>query len=122
MRDTIEGMIRAGRLVAETLQYVIDHVKPGITTEQLDKIAYDYIIDSGAYPAPLNYNGYPKSICTSVNNVICHGVPNHRKLRTGDIISIDVTVILNGYHGDTCKTVGVGNIASRSIDLINKAE
>ena len=100
----------AGQLAAKTLQYLGDLVKPGISTEALDKAAYEYIKDHGAIPSPLNYRGFPKSICTSINDVICHGIPSDKEiLQEGDIINIDVTVTLKEFHGDTSKTYIVGN-------------
>ena len=119
----IEGMRIAGRLGSEVLDMLTPHVKPGITTEQLDKLAHDYIVDvQGAVPAPLNYcppgyTPYPKSICTSINHQICHGIPNARALKDGDIVNIDVTVIKDGWHGDTSRmfVVGKGSIAANRL-------
>jgi methionyl aminopeptidase len=105
----IEKMRVAGRLAADVLTMIEPHVVVGITTDELDKICHDYIVDvQQAIPAPLNYHGFPKSICTSVNHVICHGIPGDKKLKDGDIINIDITVIKNGYHGDTSKMFHVG--------------
>lgn len=99
----------AGRLAGEVLQMIRPHIKAGITTNELDKICHDYIVDvQEAIPAPLNYHGFPKSICTSVNHQICHGIPSDKKLKKGDIINIDITVIKDGYHGDTSKMFFVG--------------
>lgn len=99
----------AGKLAAEILDYITDFVEPGVTTEYLDKLCHDKIVGSGAYPAPLNYHGFPKSICTSVNHVVCHGIPtSEKKLKDGDIVNIDVTVRLNGWHGDTSRMYYVG--------------
>jgi len=99
----------AGRLAGEVLQMIRPHVKAGITTNELDRICHDYIVDvQGAIPAPLNYHGFPKSICTSVNHQICHGIPSDKKLKKGDIINIDITIIKDGYHGDTSKMFFVG--------------
>lgn len=106
--DEITKMRAAGRLAAEVLEMIGEHVKVGVTTEQLDQICHAYIIDHGAIPAPLNYHGFPKSICTSINHVVCHGIPNEKPLKDGDIINIDVTVKLDGYHGDTSKMFVVG--------------
>jgi methionyl aminopeptidase len=111
----IEAMRIAGRLASEVLDYLTPFVKPGVTTNELDKLAHDYIVDvQQAIPAPLNYapsgyNPYPKSICTSVNQVICHGIPNDKPLKKGDSINIDVTVIKNGWHGDTSRMFFVGD-------------
>jgi methionyl aminopeptidase len=104
-----EGMRRAGRLAAETLDFVTPHVKPGVTTEELDRLCHDFIVARDAIPAPLNYRGFPKSICTSINHVVCHGIPGERRLHDGDIVNIDVTVILDGWHGDTSRMYILGN-------------
>src|SRR5699024_4420081 len=102
--EEIEKMRVAGRLAAEVLEMIEPHVKVGVTTEELNQICHDYIVnEQGAIPAPLNYHGFPKSICTSINHVICHGIPNEKALKDGDIINIDVTVIKDGYHGDSSK-------------------
>jgi len=107
--DEIEKMRIAGKLAAEVLQMIEPHVKAGITTDELDKLCHDYIVhEQQAIPAPLNYHGFPKSICTSVNNQICHGIPSNKKLKSGDIINVDITVIKNGYHGDTSKMFLLG--------------
>ncbi len=108
--DEIEKMRVAGRLAAEVLEMIEEHVKPGISTGELDRICHDYIVNTQqAIPAPLNYKGFPKSICTSVNHVICHGIPNDKKiLKNGDVINIDITVIKDDYHGDTSKMFFVG--------------
>ncbi len=103
------AMRRAGLLAAETLDYVLPHVVPGASTEDLDRLCHDFIVARGAIPAPLNYRGFPKSICTSVNHVVCHGIPNEKKrLGKGDIINIDVTVILDGWHGDSSRMIYLG--------------
>jgi methionyl aminopeptidase len=102
-------MRSAGRLAADVLDMIGEHVKPGITTGELDRICHDYITEvQHAIPAPLNYRGFPKSICTSVNHVVCHGIPGERKLKPGDCVNIDVTVIKDGYHGDTSRMFFVG--------------
>lgn len=108
--EEIEKMRVAGRLASEVLEMIGEHVKAGVTTEELDRICHDYIVNvQKAIPAPLNYKGFPKSICTSVNHVICHGIPSAKKtLKNGDIINIDVTVIKDEYHGDTSKMFFVG--------------
>jgi methionyl aminopeptidase len=99
----------AGRLAADVLTMIEPHVKAGVTTDELNQICHDYIVnEQQAIPAPLNYHGFPKSICTSVNHVICHGIPSDKKLKDGDIINIDITVIKDGYHGDTSKMFLVG--------------
>ena len=110
-----EGMRKAGQLAAATLDMLTEHVVPGVTTEALDKLCFDFITKNGAIPAPLNYGGgpgrdpFPKSICTSINHVVCHGIPEDRKLREGDIVNIDVTAILDGWHGDTSRMYLVGD-------------
>lgn len=107
--EEIEKMRVAGRLAAEVLRMIKPHVKPGITTNELDQICHDYIVnEQAAIPAPLNYRGFPKSICTSVNHQVCHGIPGEKKLKKGDIVNIDITVIKDGYHGDTSKMFFVG--------------
>ncbi|HEY2927449.1 type I methionyl aminopeptidase [Piscinibacter sp.] len=119
----VQGMRVAGKLASEVLDMLTAHVKPGITTEQLDRLAHDHIVNvQGAVPAPLNYappgyTPYPKSICTSINHQVCHGIPNERPLKNGDIVNIDVTVIKDGWHGDTSRMfiVGEGSIAARRL-------
>ena len=107
--DEIEKMRAVGRLAAEVLEMIEPHVRPGITTAELDRICHQHIVEvQSAVPAPLNYKGFPKSICTSVNHVVCHGIPGDKRLRKGDIINIDVTVIKDGYHGDTSRMFLVG--------------
>ncbi|RFA28245.1 type I methionyl aminopeptidase [Alkalilimnicola ehrlichii] len=107
--EEIEKMRVAGRLAAQVLKMIAPHVQPGVTTEELDRICHEYIVnDLEAIPAPLNYRGFPKSICTSVNHVVCHGIPGSKRLKRGDIINIDITVIKDGYHGDTSKMFYVG--------------
>jgi len=108
--EQIEKMHIAGRLAAEVLEMIEPHVQVGITTNELDKICHDYIVnEQHAIPAPLDYHGFPKSICTSVNQVICHGIPNEKRLKNGDMINIDITVIKDGWHGDTSKMFFVGD-------------
>ena len=107
--EEIEKMRVAGKLAADVLKFIEPYVKPGITSNELDKLCHDYIVDvQKAIPAPLNYHGFPKSICTSINHVICHGIPNEKHLKKGDLINIDITVIKDGYHGDTSKMFHVG--------------
>jgi len=107
--EAFEGMRRAGMLGAETLDFITTHVRPGITTGELDRLCHGFIVDHDAIPAPLNYRGFPKSICTSINHVVCHGIPGDRRLMEGDIINIDITVILDGWHGDTSRMFLVGD-------------
>ncbi|MEX2649603.1 MAG: type I methionyl aminopeptidase [Alphaproteobacteria bacterium] len=116
--DAFEGMRRAGRLAAETLDFIVPHVQAGMVTETLDQLCHDFIVEHGAIPAPLGYRGYPKSICTSINHVVCHGIPGDRRLRDGDIVNIDVTVILDGWHGDTSRMFNVGAVARRAERLV----
>ncbi|MEM8833487.1 MAG: type I methionyl aminopeptidase [Pseudomonadota bacterium] len=110
-----EGMRKAGELAAETLDMITEHVAPGVTTEELDELCNKFITRNGAIPAPLNYGGdstrvpFPKSICTSINHVVCHGIPEDKSLREGDVLNIDVTVILDGWHGDTSRMFYVGD-------------
>jgi methionine aminopeptidase type I len=107
--DEQDKMRIAGRLAADVLDMIGDYVKPGVTTGELDRICHDYITGvQGAIPAPLNYRGFPKSICTSVNHVVCHGIPGDRRLKAGDAVNIDVTVIKDGFHGDTSRMFFVG--------------
>jgi len=115
----IKKMRIAGRLASEVLQMIEPHVQPGITTRDLDSICHDYIVNQQqAIPAPLNYRGFPKSICTSVNHVVCHGIPGEKKLKKGDIVNIDITVIKDGYHGDTSKMFFVGEPSVRARRLV----
>jgi methionyl aminopeptidase len=115
--EAFEGMRRAGRLVAEGLDLLVEHVRPGVTTEALDRIAFEFAMDHGAYPATLFYRGYTKSICTSINHVVCHGIPNDRPLRDGDIMNVDYTVILDGWHGDSSRMFFVGEVPRRAARL-----
>ena len=117
--DEFEGMRKAGRLAAETLDMITPHVVPGVTTDALDRICHDHIVDHGAVPAPLNYRGFPKSICTSINHVVCHGIPGDKRLQDGDIVNIDVTVILDGWHGDTSRMFPVGEVKRKAQRLID---
>ncbi len=123
--DEIQKMRVAGKLAADVLEMIEPHVIPGITTNQLNTICHDYIVNTQkTIPAPLNYKGFPKSICTSVNHTICHGIPNDKALKNGDIVNIDITVIKDGYHGDTSKMFEVGKVqafASRLIEITQQA-
>jgi len=107
-----ELMEKSGHLAAKTLDYITEFIKPGITTDSLNTLCHNFIKKNNAIPAPLNYNGFPKSICTSVNHVVCHGIPSNKVLDEGDIINIDITVILNGWFGDTSRMYIIGNKAS----------
>lgn len=102
-KEDFEGMRKAGRLAAEVLDYITDYVQVGVTTDELNTLCHNMIVERGAIPAPLGYRGFPKSICTSVNHVVCHGIPDNKKLKKGDIVNIDVTVIVDGWHGDTSR-------------------
>lgn len=108
-KEDYEGMRRAGRLAAEVLDMITEHVKPNVTTQQLNDLCHEMIIAAGAVPAPLNYRGFPRSICTSVNHVVCHGIPSEFKLKNGDVVNIDVTVIVDGWHGDSSRMYWAGN-------------
>lgn len=113
-----DGMRRAGKLAAETLDFITPHVKPGVTSGALDKLCHDFIVDHGAIPAPLNYRGFPKSICTSINHVVCHGIPGDKALQNGDAVNIDVTVIVDGWHGDTSRMFYVGKPSVKTRRLV----
>ena len=106
------------RLAAEVLLMIEPYVKPGVTTERLNQICHNYIVVKGAVPSPLNYRGFPKSICSSVNEEICHGIPSDRKLRNGDIVNLDITTYLNGFHGDTSRTFFVGSPRKKAAKLV----
>jgi len=117
--EEIAKMRIAGKLAAEVLEMIAPHVVAGISTEELDQICHDYIVnDQQAIPAPLNYRGYPKSICTSINQQICHGIPSSKKLKNGDIVNIDITVIKDGYHGDTSKMFCIGDVSPHARRLV----
>jgi methionyl aminopeptidase len=113
-----DGMRKAGRLTAEALDLLTDHVKPGVTTAFLDRLAYEFAMDHQAIPATLFYKGYRHSVCTSINHVVCHGIPEERPLREGDIVNIDVTLILDSWHGDSSRMYAVGAIPRRAERLI----
>ena len=117
-KETFEQMKIAGSLAAETLDEVTSYVKPGIATENIHKICYEFIRDNGGYSAPLFYKGFPKSCCTSVNHVVCHGIPAEKYLKEGDIVNIDVTAIVNGWHGDTSRMFFVGDVSIKSKNLV----
>jgi methionyl aminopeptidase len=117
--DAFAGMAKAGRLVAEALDMLVSHMEPGITTEALDDLLFDFAMSHDAIPAPLNYRGFPKSICTSLNHVVCHGIPGPRALREGDVLNIDVTLIVDGWHGDSSRMYPVGKISRAAERLLN---
>src|ERR1700750_1301268 len=112
--DDIAKMRVAGRLAAEVLEMIGPHVVPGVSTDELNQICHDYIVNvQKAIPAPLNYRGFPKSICTSINHVVCHGIPSDKRLQDGDIVNIDVTTILDGWYGDTSRMFFAGEVGVR---------
>lgn len=117
-QDDFKHLHKAGRLAAETLDMITDYVQVGITTEELNRIIHDFTIKNGAIPAPLNYRGFPKSCCISVNHVVCHGIPGDKKLQEGDIVNIDVTSILNGWYGDNSRMYIVGKAPRKAEKLI----
>ena len=116
--EAFAAMRKAGRLTAEALDMLAAYVDPGVTTQHLDDLAYQFALDHGAIPASLHYRGFPKSICTSINHVVCHGIPGPKPLREGDIVNIDVTLIVDGWHGDTSRMYAVGAISRRAERLI----
>jgi methionyl aminopeptidase len=116
-QEEFEGMRKAGKLAAEVLDMISEHVKPGVTTSELNDLCHDFIIKNGATPAPLNYKGFPKSVCTSVNHVVCHGIPDDKKLREGDCLNIDTTVIVSALPKLSIGSI-VKNIPSSNITLL----
>ncbi|MGZ4495246.1 MAG: type I methionyl aminopeptidase [Nocardioides sp.] len=120
--DTIERMRVAGRLAAQALQLVGKNVVPGITSDELDRIGHEFLCDNGAYPSTLGYRGFPKSLCTSVNEVICHGIPDSRVIEDGDIVNIDITAFIGGVHGDTNATFLAGDVDEESRLLVERTE
>ncbi len=115
--EDFEGMRRAGRLAAECLDYITPFVKPGVTTAELDQLCHDFTTAAGAVSAPLNYRGFPRSICTSVNHVVCHGIPGDKMLLEGDILNIDVTPIVDGWHGDSSRMYYIGKVGIKARKL-----
>ncbi len=118
--ETIERMRIAGRLAAQAMQAVAEHIAPGVTTDALDRVGHEFLCDHGAYPSTLGYRGFPKSLCTSVNEVICHGIPDSTVLRNGDIVNIDITAYAGGVHGDTDATYLVGEVDEESRLLVER--
>ncbi|RAY13191.1 type I methionyl aminopeptidase [Actinomadura craniellae] len=118
--EIIEAMRVAGRIAAQALQEVGRHVRPGITTDELDRIGHEFLLDHDAYPSTLGYRGYPKSLCTSINEVICHGIPDDTELRDGDIVNVDITAFIGGVHGDTDATFLVGDVDEESRLLVER--
>ena len=111
-------MRNAGKLAAKCLDFITDFIKPGISTEEINKICHEFQIENNAVPAPLNYKGFPKSVCTSINHVVCHGIPSEKKLKEGDIVNVDVTPILNGWHGDSSRMFYVGEVKLKAKKLV----
>ena len=118
-KESFEQTKIAGGLAAKALDEITTYVQPGVTTNKLDKICYEFIRDNGGYSAPLFYRGFPKSCCTSVNHVVCHGIPTNKYLKEGDIINIDVTAIVDGWHGDTSRMFFVGDVSVKSKNLVS---
>ncbi len=116
--EAFAAMHKAGRLAAEALDLMVDVVKPGVSTEAIDKIVFEFGMDHGAFPATLQYRGYTKSCCTSINHVVCHGIPDDKPLRDGDIINIDITLIVDGWHGDSSRMYCVGDVPRRAERLV----
>ncbi|MDH3741418.1 MAG: type I methionyl aminopeptidase [Hyphomicrobiales bacterium] len=116
--DAFAGMRKAGRLAAEALDLMAAHAKPGVSTGELDRIALEFAHDNNAVPAPLYYRGYPKSICTSINHVVCHGIPSDKPLKEGEIVNIDITLIVDGWHGDSSRMYPIGAISRKAERLI----
>lgn len=118
--DQIEKIRAAGKIAAGAIEMLRSEVKPGVTTDQLDRLAHEFVLDHGAYPSTLGYRGYPKSVCTSVNEVICHGIPDDTVLEDGDIVNIDITAYLNGFHGDLNHTLEVGEVSEDVHNLVER--
>tara|TARA_B100001250_G_C19723458_1_gene754919 strand:+ start:464 stop:1237 length:774 start_codon:yes stop_codon:yes gene_type:complete len=117
--EKFDKMRSAGKLAAQTLDMITNFIKPGISTNKIDQLCFEYIRDNGGYSAPLHYRGYTKSLCTSLNHVVCHGIPSDRVLNEGDFLNIDVTAIVNDYHGDTSRMFSVGSIPIKATNLID---
>src|SRR5579885_3780377 len=113
-----EGMRKAGQLIARCLDMLTEHIRPGVPTETIDRLVFEYAMDHGALPATLMYRGYRKSTCTSLNHVVCHGIPGDKPLKDGDIVNVDVTLILDGWHGDSSRMYAIGDIPRRAERLI----
>jgi methionyl aminopeptidase len=119
-RDEIEKIRAAGKIAAQAIELVGSHAKPGITTDELDRIGHEFLVAQGAYPSTLGYRNYPKSLCSSVNEVICHGIPDDTVLQEGDIVNIDITAFKNGFHGDSNQTFLVGDVQQEVRDLVDR--
>jgi methionyl aminopeptidase len=120
--DVIERMRVAGRLAAQAMRAAASAIAPGVTTDEVDRVGHDFLVDHGAYPSTLGYKGFPKSLCTSVNECICHGIPDSRELQDGDIVNIDITAYVDGVHGDTNATYLVGAVDNESRQLVERTE
>ena len=120
--DQIEKIRAAGKIAAEAIALVGAHAKPGVTTDELDKLAHEYIVSQGAYPSTLGYRGFPKSCCTSINEVICHGIPDDTVLQDGDIMNVDITAFKDGFHGDSNATFLIGNVSKEIADLVERTK
>ena len=118
--EQVAKIRRSGKIAAQAIELVGEHAKPGVTTDELDRIAHEFLISQGAYPSTLGYRGYPKSICSSINEVICHGIPDDTVLEDGDIVNIDITAYIDGYHGDSNKTFLVGDVSQDVRDLVER--
>jgi methionyl aminopeptidase len=117
--EQIEGIRRAGRLVIKTLDLVAPHIRPGVTTDEINTMVHEFTVRHGAIPAPLNYRGFPKSVCVSINDVICHGIPGERAFKDGDIVNVDVTSVLDGYYADASKTFFVGTPGTKAQKIVH---
>ena len=120
--DQIEKIRAAGKIAAEAIALVGANAKPGVTTDELDKLAHEYIVSQGAYPSTLGYRGFPKSCCTSINEVICHGIPDDTVLQDGDIMNVDITAFKDGFHGDSNATFLIGNVSKDVADLVERTK
>ncbi|MFM5968431.1 MAG: type I methionyl aminopeptidase [Micrococcales bacterium] len=118
--EQIEKIRRSGRIAAQAIELVGQHAQPGVTTDELDRIAHEFLISQGAYPSTLGYRGYPKSICSSINEVICHGIPDDTVLEDGDIVNIDITAYIDGFHGDSNRTFLVGDVRQEVRELVER--
>ena len=118
-KEKFERMRAAGKLASSTLDMLTDYIKPGISTDKIDQLAYEFIKDNGGYSAPQFYRGFKKSLCTSLNHVVCHGIPSDRILEDGDVINVDVTAIVNEYYGDTSRMFTIGNSSVKANNLID---
>lgn len=120
--DQIEKIRAAGKIAAEAIALVGANAKPGVTTDELDRLAHDYIVSQGAYPSTLGYRGFPKSCCTSINEVICHGIPDDTTLQDGDIMNVDITAFKDGFHGDSNATFLIGDVSQEVADLVERTK